>query len=331
MRVDVPIVDVTDFNAAVKAIARAASTSGFFFVRDPRGDDGKALTDAMFKASKSFFDTLTSEEKQRAMPLNAHNRGYTRYQEETLDSTGAATEGDTKEGVYIGTGLEISGSEDCCALVGPNVWPDETQVERVRGFRAAMEAYYEHAREIGMSLLPIFARILNVEETFFNEKWTPTHNCILRPLKYSAIASNAAIGRFAAGVHSDYGALTILKVLDDEPGLEILTADGTWYAVPPPPEPDVFIVNFGDLMERWSNGKLRSTKHRVMTSGKSARYSCAFFFEPDYDTIIEPIASDAEPKYEPIRFGDYLIGRYNETHEDFAKNSGGGGGGENAS
>jgi len=324
MRVDVPIVDLTDANAAVENIARAASTSGFFFVRDPRGDDGKALTDDMFKAAQSFFDTLTSEEKQRAMPLNAHNRGYTRYQEETLDSTGAAREGDTKEGVYIGREAAAA-EEEGFALVGPNAWPDETKYERVRGFRAAMETYYEHAREIGMRLLPIFAQILNVEETFFNEKWTPTHNCLLRPLKYSAVASDASVGRFAAGAHSDYGALTILKVLDDEPGLEILTADGTWYAVPP--EPDVFIVNFGDLMERWSNGKLRSTKHRVMTSGKSARYSCAFFFEPDYDTIVEPIASDAEPKYEPIRFGDYLIGRYSETHEDFAKN----GIGENAS
>ena len=319
---DVPIVDLTDANAAVESIARAASTSGFFYVRDPRGDVGRGVTADMFRAARSFFDDLTSEEKQRAMPLNAHNRGYTRYQEETLDSTGAATEGDTKEGFYIG---REASARETFALVGPNVWPDETDPthgERVRGFRAAMETYYEHARSIGMLMLPIFAKILNVEETFFDEKWR-RHNCLLRPLKYSAVASDASAGRFAAGAHSDYGALTILKILDDAPGLEILTADGTWYAVPP--EPDVFIVNFGDLMERWSNGKLRSTKHRVMTSGISERYSCAFFFEPDYDTIVEPIASDAAPKYEPIRFGDYLIGRYNETHEDFAKS------GENAS
>ena len=53
-----------------------------------------------------------------------------------------------------------------------------------------------------------------------------------------------------------------------------------------------------------------------MTAGDVERHSVAFFFEPDYFAVVEPIVRDVDdvPKYDAIRFGDYLLARYAETY-----------------
>jgi isopenicillin N synthase-like dioxygenase len=82
--------------------------------------------------------------------------------------------------------------------------------------------------------------------------------------------------------------------------------------------PGAFVCNVGDLCERWTNGVFKSTVHRVVTAGACERYSCAFFWEPNFETAVEPLpqcVSDSRPaKYPPTTYGEYILGKYAETH-----------------
>ncbi|EPS58400.1 oxidoreductase, partial [Genlisea aurea] len=79
-----------------------------------------------------------------------------------------------------------------------------------------------------------------------------------------------------------------------------------------------FIVNLGDMLERWSNCRFRSTLHRVLLSNGLERYSIAFFVDPNHDCIVECLptcqSEDNPPKFTPIRCEDYVLRKYEETH-----------------
>jgi isopenicillin N synthase-like dioxygenase len=97
---------------------------------------------------------------------------------------------------------------------------------------------------------------------------------------------------------------------------------------PLPDEKNAFICNVGDLCERWTNGVFKSTVHRVVTTADLAgrgnkRHSCAFFWEPDFDTFVEPlpacVAENPPRRYEPTTYGEYILAKYRATHADFEK------------
>ena len=123
------------------------------------------------------------------------------------------------------------------------------------------------------------------------------------------------------GEHTDYTGFTILHQDEsdvgdaDAGGLQVRLRSGEWHAVRP--QPGAFVVNIGDLYEVWTNGRWRSTVHRVMkppahsAAARAPRLSIPFFTGPHNDAIIEamPTCVDAEhpPKYEPVRALDHLL------------------------
>jgi isopenicillin N synthase-like dioxygenase len=123
-----------------------------------------------------------------------------------------------------------------------------------------------------------------------------------------------------AGAHTDYGSLTIL-LADNAPGGLELYLDGAWHPVKAPA--NSFIVNLGDLMQRWTNDQWRSTLHRVVppppdASGSTRRQSMAFFHNINPDTRVECIPScrtDTEAKYAPITAGEWLMQKHYSTIE----------------
>ena len=132
------------------------------------------------------------------------------------------------------------------------------------------------------------ATALQLPEGFFDSYFT-NPILTLRPIHYTAEQSDPSGGVFGAGAHTDWGFLTLLDT-NETPGLQI-NYKGRWVPVPCNVK-DAFVVNLGDLMERWSNGVFKSTLHRVVnaTPGKE-RYSCAFFVSPDYDAEVGRPAS----------------------------------------
>ena len=117
-------------------------------------------------------------------------------------------------------------------------------------------------------------------------------------------SDNAAVyGRYLLGApHVDSGFLTLLAQ-DGVEGLQARTRDGAWITVPP--EEGTLAVNYGKVLERWTGGRIRATEHRVVGAGRE-RLSIPFFYEPDPDFEIAPLAGlDAEP-FEPFLYGDHL-------------------------
>jgi isopenicillin N synthase-like dioxygenase len=82
------------------------------------------------------------------------------------------------------------------------------------------------------------------------------------------------------------------------------------------------VVNLGDMLQVWTNGKYKSTLHRVLTSSDYERYSIPFFFDPVFETVVECLHTCTDesnpPKYSPTTAGQHLVSKYEETHADFA-------------
>ena len=95
---------------------------------------------------------------------------------------------------------------------------------------------------------------------------------------------------------------------DEHEALEVLNPAGDWVRVPP--KSDAFIVNVGDLLERWTNDLYRSTVHRAINIGEHDRYSIPFFSNIDpLETVavLESCQSDDRPaRYPAVTAGAYV-------------------------
>jgi len=111
--------------------------------------------------------------------------------------------------------------------------------------------------------------------------------------------------------HTDSGFVTVLAQ-DGVPGLQARARDGRWIDVPARDE--ALAVNFGQVLERWSSGRIRATEHRVIGAGQE-RFSVAFFHEARADAQIRPLPIDDPQSFEPFLYGDYLWARITEFVE----------------
>jgi len=246
------------------------------------------------------------------------NRGYTPFKEETLDPDTQKV-GDTKEGYYIGpeAAAGVDAEEAAAALHGPNRWPSE---ETLPEYRPVVSAYIQQLCQLGRRMLHLLALSLDLPRDWFDAKFADPL-AILRPLHYSAELSSVSDGVLGAGAHTDYGMLTFL-LTDEQPGLQI-HLEGEWMDVPPQTG-GVFVVNIGDMLERWTNGAYKSTLHRVVNQTGKERYSVAFFFEPNFDTVVECLPGccrEVAAKYPPVMYGDHILGKYKQTHANFDADS----------
>lgn len=261
-------------------------------------------------AQRAFF-ALPLEQKMTIV-ANENNRGYTPFAEETLDPANSSV-GDRKEGLYFGREVGANSSEAQLPLHGPNQWPSDNLVP---GYRAVVEEYMEFMRHLGFRLLRILAISLNLPQPEYFHKFFERPMVALRPLHYVAEVSDEVAGRFAAGAHTDYGFCTLLHA--PTPGLQIFWKS-TWIDVPP--KPNAFVVNLGDMLERWTSKHYASTIHRVVNPRGLDRYSCAYFFEPSFDTVVEALtvgrAAGSPVTFPPITSGEYLLSRYAETHAGY--------------
>eukprot|EP00252_Welwitschia_mirabilis_P015165 TRINITY_DN3337_c0_g1_i1.p1 TRINITY_DN3337_c0_g1~~TRINITY_DN3337_c0_g1_i1.p1 ORF type:complete len:153 (-),score=21.31 TRINITY_DN3337_c0_g1_i1:72-530(-) len=144
----------------------------------------------------------------------------------------------------------------------------------------------------------------------------------IRLLHYPGKSRKLENGTLGAAAHTDYGMLTFLAT-DGVPGLQICREKDIqpqiWEDVPP--LKGAFIINIGDMLERWSNSLFRSTLHRVVINGEE-RYSVAFFLEPNVDCLVECLptccSESNPPRYPPIRSIEYLKEKmkmaYTSTH-----------------
>jgi isopenicillin N synthase-like dioxygenase len=332
------IVDTHDTNqeaawGMIASLRHACRHVGFFYLQG-HGVDPALLHAVLTQTRMLFAESLTSKQTW-SDPVT--NRGYTAWGEETLDPE-HQTQGDTKEGYYIGVDVAMDDPRyNPAKLRVPNIWPSTTATLDTSLFRTVMKDYFAAVSHVGLQLTRCLALAIGLEDAHFFDDAFMDPMAMLRLLHYAATPSRPDEGVYACGAHSDYGMITLL-LTDDTPGLQIYQRksipsddnkgsekegeeDGTWIDVPP--RPDAFVVNLGDMLERWTNGLFASTKHRVVVQDASKeRYSIPFFYEPQFDTRVEclPLCCSPErpPRYPPTTSGEHLLSKYQQTHADFA-------------
>ncbi|CAK8534032.1 unnamed protein product [Lathyrus sativus] len=305
-----------NINQSVHLLKQACLDSGFFYVVNHGMTE--EFMDEVFAQSKKFF-SLPLDEKMKIL-RNEKHRGYTPVLDETLDPEHQIHVGDYKEGFYIGVEVDEDDPESSKPFYGTNKWPEP---DVLPGWRETMEKFHREALEVGKAVGKIIALALDLDVDFFEKpEMLGEPIATLRLLHYGGQISDPTKGLFGAGAHTDFGLVTLLAT-DDVAGLQICkdrdAKPQKWEDVSP--LKGAFIVNLGDMLERWSNGVFKSTLHRVLGNGQE-RYSIAYFLEPSHDCLVECLptckSETNPPKFPPILCRDYLSQRYNETHADLS-------------
>ncbi|EGZ23227.1 hypothetical protein PHYSODRAFT_556079 [Phytophthora sojae] len=306
--VAIPEVDFSSPDAA-EQLRRACTDVGFFYLA--HHGIPAALLAQVYAEMRAFFGQPL-EEKRKVL-ANEQMRGYTLMNEETLDPA-VQTRGDTKEGYYICRHVPPDSDEMRLPLHGPNVFPDAAAFPT---FQATMETYHAAMCALGFRVAQLFAEAAGHKGRFDGPGMFDKPMAALRLLHYAPEKSDVARGVFGAGAHTDYGLITLLST-DATGGLQI-RHEGQWVDVPPRAE--AFVVNIGDMAERFTNGRFKSTLHRVVNTSGQERYSVPFFYEPNFTCVVEcfPSCVSAEnpAKYPPTTSGQHLVDMYKQTHASF--------------
>jgi isopenicillin N synthase-like dioxygenase len=284
-------------------LGRSFEDYGFAIIAD-HGIPDELITQAEEKA-KAFFALPEDVKRKYLMPGGGGARGYTPFGIETAKGAKAH---DLKEFWHVGRDLpEGHRFRD---HMPDNLWPSE-----VPSFRDTFQQLYATFDRTGLTILKAIARYLKIEENYFEDA-VRDGNSVLRALHYPPQVEPTG-EHIRAGAHEDINAITLLLGAE-EAGLELLTRDGRW--IPVSPKPGELVINIGDMLQRLTNGVLRSTSHRVVNPtpdrASKARYSMPFFlhFRSDFliDALRETVPAGERPKWSPITANDYLQERLKE-------------------
>jgi len=290
----------------VQDIGKAFHETGFVTIANH--GLSPALIDELYEVVKSFFDQPEEIKRTYEFPELAGQRGYTaKGKEKAKDSTTP----DLKE--FWQRGQTIVGEE-----YSKTDFPDNPLVKELPRFNEVTAEIYKKLEDAGRNLLKAIATYLELPVDYF-EPYVINGNSILRAIHYFPIENPASISPDAvrAGAHEDINLITLLIGASAD-GLEVLTKDGEWFAIKAKGE-DI-VVNVGDMLQRLTNNKLKSTTHRVVNPPlelmKNSRYSVPFFLHPKASmnlTSLETCISEAYPKaYEDYTAGQYLDERLRE-------------------
>jgi len=264
----------------------------------------------LWRQAEAFFALPMQAKLAAAAPYPGYPYGYLPPLAEALArSKGVESPPDLKESFNGGPEAVPPGVDDKDALAfcyAATIWPSAPE-----GFRAAWQAYYRTIETLAARVMRVFAVALELPEDYF-APFIDAPISALRALNYPALERPPAAGQIRAGAHTDYGSLTILLPQANSRGLEIFS-QGAWIEVPP--APNAFVVNIGDLMARWTGDRWVSTLHRVVVpddGGAERRQSLAFFHQPNWSALIEPLPGAAR-KYAPVRSGPYLMSKFQAT------------------
>jgi len=251
--------------AKVIAEVRHAATEFGFFQLKGHGiplEDQKAL----MKAMETMF-TMPKEEKLKVSFLNNPcRRGY----EQSGDSLRHGdTMVDSKEAYYIGRDDPVVEHK---GFYGPNLWPDLPKEQ----FRGPVEQFYSGTSKLGLTIWEILLQALGASpdlmKSFGKRPIVP-----MKMLRYPSL-DRTLPGQYGAGAHTDFGGVTVLWQEPGKEALEVFYKD-EWFSCPA--LEDVFIINCGDMIEKWSGNQFKSARHRVINKSGVERYSCATFWHGD--------------------------------------------------
>jgi isopenicillin N synthase-like dioxygenase len=306
----IPSVDLAEFlsgdpvlkTAFVQNLGKAYEEVGFVAVKN-HGVPDELIAD-LYKYVQEFFSLPSEQKKKYEIADLAGQRGYTSFGKEHAKGSDAP---DLKEFFQYGQVPRDNYKEE--------EYPPNVIVNQIVAFNATLENAYRAFEKSGTALLQAIALYLGLEEHYFDD-YVHNGNSILRSIHYPPITSEPK-SAIRAEQHEDINLITLLVGASAD-GLQILTKQNEWVGVTSLPEQ--IVVNVGDMLQRFTNNKLRSTTHRVVNPARelwhTSRFSIPFFLHPKSSMSLQCLSSciDAEhvKAYPDATAGEYLDERLRE-------------------
>ncbi len=308
----IPTLDLSDFlsnniskkNAFVNSLGVAYESIGFVAIKNHGYSDSSQAD--LYNSIKSFYQ-LPDEVKMKYD--GSHTGGQRGYTGKGKEHASGRNVGDLKEFYHVGK--EIPGSDS--GHYQANIFPNEVPEFKEQTLKA-----YSTLEGIGKQMLSAIALFLGLEEDHFENK-VDRGISILRPLHYFPIENpdEVPVGAVRAAEHGDINLITLLMGASAE-GLQVKRRDDKW--IPITAVKDCLVVNVGDMLQRYTNGRLKSTIHRVVNPPKekmkTSRFSVPFFMHanPDMDlSCLDTCVTDENPKqFEDITAEGFLMQRLRE-------------------
>jgi len=308
---NIPSVDLSDFLSKdekrklkfIKEIGEAYEEIGFVALRGHFLID--ELSENLYKEVQQFFALPNNVKQNYEIKDIGGQRGYTSFGKE---SAKGKTEGDLKEFWHFGQ--EVIGNDKL-----KSAYPNNVIVNEIPNFNKVGMETYKMLEKTAIYVLRALALYIGLDELYF-DKYVINGNSILRPIHYPPIVGEPK-GAVRAAAHGDINLITLLMGASAS-GLEVQNKQGEWVAVTALPEQ--LVINVGDMLERLTNNKLRSTIHRVVNPPKEdwdkSRYSIPFFTHPisemSLNCLVECIDNEHPKAYNDITAGEFLNERLRE-------------------
>lgn len=307
----IPVVDLADFlsgdperkKAFVQKLGKAYEDVGFVALKNHGVPD--ELIGHLYEYVQQFFSLPREQKLKYEVPGLAGQRGYTSFGKEHAKGSEAP---DLKEFFQYGQTVD-----DADAV--KSEYPDNVKVKEVKGFDETLYEAYRNFEKSGKAMLQAIALYLGLEEHYF-DKYIHHGNSILRCIHYPPITTEPK-SAIRAEQHEDINLITLLVGASAD-GLQILTRQNEWVGVTSLPEQ--IVVNVGDMLQRLTNNRLKSTTHRVVNPPRelwhTSRFSMPFFLHPRSEmslACLENCINDQHPKaYADATAGEYLDERLRE-------------------
>lgn len=307
----IPVVNLADFLSGdpqlkqkfVNDLGKAYEEFGFVSVKNHGIPDD--LIAKLYKYVQQFFAMPLDAKKKYEVPGLAGQRGYTSFGREHAKGSEAP---DLKE--FFQYGQEVSDNDPV-----KSEYPDNVQIQEIQEFNPTLQDAYRAFEKSGRALLQAIALYLKLDEHYFDQ-YIHNGNSILRAIHYPPITAEPK-SAIRAEQHEDINLITLLVGASAD-GLQILTKQNEWVGVTSLPEQ--IVVNVGDMLQRLTNNKLKSTTHRVVNPARemwhTSRFSIPFFLHPKGDmnlACLESCIDETHAKaYPDATAGEYLDERLRE-------------------
>jgi isopenicillin N synthase-like dioxygenase len=284
------------------AVDEALSRAGFLLVTGH--GISQEVREEVRAVARGFF-TLPAEVKQR-YAVNVGGRGWLAQGAEANGwSEGTETPPDLKESWSVGA-EEPSGDPEIDGFwFQRNAWPVE-----VPQLQEVLDDYMARMRAVSDDILRLLAAALGCPEDFFTRHTAhPTYTLNVNRYPGTAVVGEPQPGQFRIGPHTDFGTVTLLDRQRGRGGLQVWTDEAGWEDAPY--DPEALTVNIGDLMARWTGGRWRSGRHRVLPPSPEAPeedlMSLVWFYECDPHTSVAPLPEPVgRVAYEAVDSTEYL-------------------------
>lgn len=307
----IPSMDLADYTNGsasqraqfIQDIGQAYEDIGFVAIRNHGIDDN--LIAKFYEVVKAFFALHEETKKKYEIEGLGGQRGYTSFGKEHAKHRNT---GDLKEFWHFGQFVE---DEDPLK----DEYPQNVYVDEVPEFLEIGRRAYQSFERQGRVVLSALAQYLGLDEHFFDAH-IHNGNSILRPIHYPPI-KNPEPDAVRAGEHEDINLITLLVGASAD-GLQVLNRQNEWIDVKN--IENHIVVNVGDMLQRLTNNKLRSTTHRVINPPVdlqgTSRYSIPFFLHPRpemrLDCLESCITTENPKHFDDISSDDYLKQRLRE-------------------